>query len=54
MPVNEGCLRHLQNLPSIHKDPFDRLLLCQAIERHCQLVTDDAAILTYPAPVLSL
>jgi PIN domain nuclease of toxin-antitoxin system len=38
----------------IHKDPFDRMLICQALENDCLLVTDDAAILGYSAPVLAL
>ena len=54
MPVSEDCLRHLRTLPFIHKDPSDRILLCQAIENNCLLVTDDADILKYPAPVLAL
>ncbi len=54
MALTEGCFRHLQNLPNLHKDPFDRVLICQAIENDCQFVTDDATILTYPAHVLPM
>jgi PIN domain nuclease of toxin-antitoxin system len=54
MPLSEECLRHLQHLPPIHKDPFDRMLLCQAIENQCQLLTDDTALLAYSTPVLSI
>lgn len=36
-----------RRLPDIHKDPFDRLLLAQAIHEHWTLLTSDAALLEY-------
>jgi PIN domain nuclease of toxin-antitoxin system len=48
LPLTDGCLRHLRDLPAIHNDPFDRVRICQAIEQSCRLVTDDASILLYP------
>lgn len=38
-------------LPPIHKDPFDRLLIAQAIEEEIILMTVDEKIAQYPAPV---
>ncbi len=35
------------NLPPIHKDPFDRLLISQAIRHNCRLVTKDQQIEKY-------
>lgn len=35
-------------LPNHHKDPFDRLLIAQAIERDLTLITKDAIIPKYP------
>jgi PIN domain nuclease of toxin-antitoxin system len=35
-------------LPSIHSDPFDRLLVSTAIEHHLTLVTPDRTIRQYP------
>lgn len=54
--VVEACLTSEQalvvlKLPQIHKDPFDRLLLAQAIAMDAQLVTVDAALLRYPSHV---
>jgi PIN domain nuclease of toxin-antitoxin system len=40
------------DLPSIHKDPFDRLLLAQAKAAGISLVTSDTTLSTYPAPVI--
>lgn len=39
-------------LPALHRDPFDRLLVAQAIERSLTIVTPDAAIRAYPVAVL--
>ncbi len=40
------------DLPIIHKDPFDRLLLAQARVEGMSLVTSDAVLSRYPAPVI--
>lgn len=39
-------------LPAIHKDPFDRILVAQAIVENATLVTADETISRYPAPVM--
>jgi PIN domain nuclease of toxin-antitoxin system len=38
-------------LPPIHKDPFDRLLIAQAMIEGITLLTVDAAIARYPGPI---
>ena len=38
-------------LPQIHKDPFDRLLVAQATAEGLTLVTADATVAKYPGPV---
>ncbi len=38
-------------LPSIHKDPFDRLLVAQSIVEGITLLTADPLVGQYPAPV---
>ncbi len=38
-------------LPPIHKDPFDRLLIAQAMVEGITLLTADAMIAKYPGPV---
>jgi PIN domain nuclease of toxin-antitoxin system len=35
-------------LPHLHRDPFDRMLVCQAIAHGLTLVTPDEAIRRYP------
>ena len=42
------------SLPTIHKDPFDRLLVAQALEENMILVTGDRLLAQYvPATVLT-
>jgi len=41
----------LANLPRIHKDPFDRLLVAQAIIEGLTLITGDPVVARYPGPV---
>jgi PIN domain nuclease of toxin-antitoxin system len=39
---------HLSKLPALHKDPFDRMLICQAIARGLTILTPDENIAKYP------
>jgi PIN domain nuclease of toxin-antitoxin system len=41
----------LANLPLIHKDPFDRMLVAQATVEGLTLVTGDPVVARYPGPV---
>jgi PIN domain nuclease of toxin-antitoxin system len=44
----------LASLPPIHKDPFDRILIAQAITEGITLLTVDAKIARYPGPIRSV
>ena len=48
LPLHEGAVLHLHKLPRLHRDPFDRMLICQAIEHDCLLLTPDPLITQYP------
>ncbi len=50
--LDESSVSHLAKLPSIHRDPFDRMLICQAIEHGLTLVTLDESIRQYPVALL--
>ncbi len=39
-------------LPQLHRDPFDRLLVAQAQNRGCVLMTGDTALAGYPVETL--
>ena len=38
-------------LPALHKDPFDRVLVAQALTEGITLVTADAMVAAYPGPI---
>lgn len=40
-------------LPDFHKDPFDRILISQAIAEGITLLSADQAVLKYPGPIRS-
>lgn len=48
LPLTEGAVLQLTRLPALHKDPFDRMLLCQAIQDGLLLVTPDEQLWRYP------
>ena len=48
LALEEESTLHLLRLPRLHKDPFDRMLVCQAIEHGLGLVTPDRLITQYP------
>jgi PIN domain nuclease of toxin-antitoxin system len=48
LDVCENTIKQLIKLPMIHKDPFDRLIIAQALEWDLSIMTEDPAILGYP------
>jgi PIN domain nuclease of toxin-antitoxin system len=52
LSITESALAHLVELEPHHRDPFDRILICQAIEEDLQIVTVDPEIALYPVRVL--
>ena len=53
LPVTGAHAAALQGLPPLHRDPFDRILVAQALVEGLTLVTADRTILTYPGPILA-
>ncbi len=52
LPINAPHLEVLKNLPWIHRDPFDRLLISQAIAEELTFVTVDGNIRKYDIKTL--
>ena len=52
LPINQHDLDRYLTLPLHHRDPFDRLLIAQAIDRELVLVTVDRAFEPYPVQKL--
>jgi PIN domain nuclease of toxin-antitoxin system len=48
LPLDEESALHVSKLPALHNDPFDRMLICQAMVHGMVLLTPDPAIVRYP------
>jgi len=53
LPIQTAHLQRLLELPFHHRDPFDRLIIAQALAEEMTLVSDDAAFAAYPVSLLS-
>ena len=51
LPVLGQHAVEVDSLPPIHKDPFDRILIAQAMVEGITLLTADAVIAQYPGPI---
>lgn len=51
LPVTSEHAVNVDTLPPLHKDPFDRLLLAQALVEGITLLTADAQLARYRGPV---
>ena len=52
LPLEAAHVYALRGLPSLHRDPFDRLLVAQALVEGARIVSSDSVIADYPAEVL--
>jgi PIN domain nuclease of toxin-antitoxin system len=48
LQLDEVSALHLMRLPALHPDPFDRMLVCQALVHGMALLTPDEEIKQYP------
>jgi PIN domain nuclease of toxin-antitoxin system len=51
LPIASEHVVAVECLPPIHKDPFDRILVAQAVVEGITLLTSDERVARYPAPV---
>ena len=47
LPIEFSHLDHLAALPLLHRDPFDRMLIAQALADGLTILTDDSRIARY-------
>jgi PIN domain nuclease of toxin-antitoxin system len=52
LPIDPNHIYTLDQLPFHHKDPFDRLLVAQAIDESLPLLTADPALAAYPVQII--
>jgi PIN domain nuclease of toxin-antitoxin system len=48
LALDEISVSQLAKLPHLHRDPFDRMLICQALQNGLTIATVDAAVRAYP------
>ena len=51
LPILGTHAMAVSNLPPIHKDPFDRMLVAQATVEGIELLTVDRELARYPGPI---
>ncbi|MBC8124081.1 MAG: type II toxin-antitoxin system VapC family toxin [Gemmatimonadaceae bacterium] len=51
LPISSEHTLAVGHLPNLHKDPFDRLLVAQAIVEGILLITCDPVVACYPGPI---
>ena len=52
LPIRPSHVTALSALPLLHTDPFDRILIAQAVAEGLDFVTNDAPISEYPVKTL--
>ena len=52
LELDEASVTRLGTLPPLHRDPFDRMLIYQALEKGLILATVDEIVRAYPVAVL--
>jgi PIN domain nuclease of toxin-antitoxin system len=51
LPITSEHAVNVGQLPATHKDPFDRVLVAQAMVEGITLLTNDRTLLGYPGPI---
>jgi PIN domain nuclease of toxin-antitoxin system len=51
LPISIDHALRVSELPPLHADPFDRILIAQAIAESLTIITADAIFARYPVPV---
>jgi PIN domain nuclease of toxin-antitoxin system len=52
LPLDEGAMRYLAGLPLLHRDPFDRVMVAQALQHGLTIATIDPLVKAYDVPTL--
>ena len=52
LPIKSDCIDKLSELPNIHNDPFDRMIIAQAQSENLTIITKDTKIKLYDVNVL--
>jgi PIN domain nuclease of toxin-antitoxin system len=53
LPITLEHVARVRSMPFHHRDPFDRMMIAQAIEEDLTIVTRDRRVSAYGVPVLT-
>ena len=54
LPIAAAHIQALETLPSLHTDPFDRLIVAQALSEPMRLLTHDPQVAAYSDTVITV
>ena len=54
LPVAADHIQTLEMLPSLHTDPFDRLIVAQALSEPMRLITHDPHVAAYSDTIITI
>ena len=52
LPISLAHTLRVEKLPTYHRDPFDRILLAQAVEERIPIMSTDRAFRAYPVEII--
>jgi PIN domain nuclease of toxin-antitoxin system len=52
LPIGDAHIVRTETLPHHHGDPFDRMIVAQALEEDCAILSSDVALAAYDAQVI--
>jgi PIN domain nuclease of toxin-antitoxin system len=52
LPIRVAHVDRLDDLPELHRDPFDRMLIAQALAEGLTLATKDSLLTRYAVPII--
>jgi PIN domain nuclease of toxin-antitoxin system len=54
LPLDEPSVVQLSNLQMVHRDPFDRMLICQAGQHGLRIMSADSHFAGYPVDLFGV
>ena len=52
LPISDAHILRVETLPHHHGDPFDRMIVAQALEEECTILSSDVGLAAYDARVI--
>jgi len=52
LDLDQASVSQLAKLPPLHRDPFDRMIICQALQNNMAIATVDEIVRAYPVSLI--